>query len=86
VSRLVVFAISLFMTKISKLLLKMMIRTSVANRQIEELLSESQVSRGCGVSEINKGLFMTEINLHLDADAEKLEKLGAGRNRALKFA
>ena len=29
---------------------------------------------------------MTEINLHLDADAEKLEKLGAGRNRAIKFA
>jgi hypothetical protein len=44
------------------------------------------VSRGCGVLEINKGLFMTEINLHLDVDAEKLEKLGVGRNSAIKFA
>lgn len=66
-----------------------MIRTSVANLQIEELSSESQLSRGCGVLQINKGLFMTEINLHLDADAEKLEKLeklGAGRSNAIQFA
>jgi hypothetical protein len=28
------------------------------------------VSCGCGVSEINKGFFLTEIKLHLDADAK----------------
>jgi len=29
---------------------------------------------------------MTEIKLHLHADAEKLEKLGVGSNSAIKFA